>query len=151
MGLLNSPLDSKDQTSQSWGKSTLTIHWKDWCWSWSASILATWCEEPTHWKRPWCWERLRAGGEVGGRRWDGWMASLTQWRCLSKLQETEEDREAWYAAVHGVAESRTRLSNWATTTLHFLLPPMSTHYTGFRETVKTGSKVKMATERATSR
>ena len=33
----------------------------------------------THWKRPWCWERLRAGGEVGGRGWDGWMASLTQW------------------------------------------------------------------------
>ena len=36
-----------------------------------------WCEELTHWKRPWCWERLRAGGE-GDRGWDGWMASLTQ-------------------------------------------------------------------------
>ena len=70
---------------------------------------------------------------------------------MSKLQETEEDREAWYAAVHGVAESRTRVSNRTTTMLHFLLPPMSTHYTGFGETVKTGGKVKMATERATSR
>ena len=35
--------------------------------------------ELAHWKRPWCWERLRAGGEGGNRRWDGWMASLTQW------------------------------------------------------------------------
>ena len=43
------------------------------------NTLATWCEEPTHWKRPWCWGRLRAGGEGGSRGWDGWMASLTQW------------------------------------------------------------------------
>ena len=35
------------------------------------------CEEPIHWKRPWCWERLKAGGEGDDRRWDGWMASLT--------------------------------------------------------------------------
>ena len=41
--------------------------------------LATWCKEPTHWKRPWCWERLRAGGEGSNRGWDGWMASSTQW------------------------------------------------------------------------
>ena len=41
--------------------------------------LVTWCEELTHWKRPWCWERLRAGGEGDHRRWDGWMASPTQW------------------------------------------------------------------------
>ena len=40
--------------------------------------LATSCEEPTHWKRPWCWERLRAGGEGDDRGWDGWMASPTQ-------------------------------------------------------------------------
>ena len=36
------------------------IHWKDWCWSWNSNTLATWCEELTHWKRPWCWERLKA-------------------------------------------------------------------------------------------
>ena len=40
-------------------------------------LWATWCEEPTHWKRPWCWERLREG-EGGERGWDGWMASPTQ-------------------------------------------------------------------------
>ena len=37
------------------------------------------CEEHTHWKRPWCWERLKAGGEGGDRGWDGWRASPTQW------------------------------------------------------------------------
>ena len=53
--------------------------WKDWCWSWSSNILATWWEELTHWKRPWCWERLKAGGEGDNRGWDGWMALPTQW------------------------------------------------------------------------
>ena len=50
-----------------------------WCWSWNSNILAIWCEELTHLKRPWCWERLRAGGEGDDRGWDGWIASLTQW------------------------------------------------------------------------
>ena len=53
--------------------------WKDWCWSWNSNTLATCCEELTHWKRPWCWERLRAGGEGDDIGWDGWMASPTQW------------------------------------------------------------------------
>ena len=43
------------------------------------STLATWCEELTHLKRPWCWERLMAGGEGEDRGWDDWMASPTQW------------------------------------------------------------------------
>ena len=43
--------------------------------------LATWCEEPTHWKRPWCWQGLRAG-EGGDRGWDGWMASSAQWEWV---------------------------------------------------------------------
>ena len=41
--------------------------------------LATWCEELTHLKRPWCWERSKAGGEESDRGWDGWMASPTRW------------------------------------------------------------------------
>ena len=60
------------------GKSVLNIHWKDWSWSWNSSTLATGGEEPNRWKRPWCWERLRAGREGGDRGWDGWMASPTQ-------------------------------------------------------------------------
>ena len=42
-------------------------------------LLATCWEELTHWKRPWCWQRLKAGGEGDGRGWDGCMASLTRW------------------------------------------------------------------------
>ena len=68
-----------DLTSQSKRKSVLNIHWRDWCWGWSSNTLATWCEELTHWKRPWCWERLKAGGEGDDRVGDGWMASPIQW------------------------------------------------------------------------
>ena len=57
----------------------LSVHWKEWCWNWNSSTLATRCEELTHWKRPWCWERLKAGGEGDNREWDCWMASPTQW------------------------------------------------------------------------
>ena len=59
-----------NQTSQSWKKSTLNIHWKDWCWSRSSNTLATWCDESTHWKTPGCWERLRVK-EESIRGWDG--------------------------------------------------------------------------------
>ena len=55
------------------------VHWKDWCWSWNSNTLATACEELTHWKRPWCWEELGAGGEGDNSGWDGWMTSVTQW------------------------------------------------------------------------
>ena len=55
------------------------VHWKDWCWSWNSNTLAIWLEELTHWKRPWCLERLRAAGEGDDRGWDGWMASPTWW------------------------------------------------------------------------
>ena len=53
-------------------KLTLETHWKDWCWSWSSNILVTPCQQPTHWKRPWKWEKLKAKGEEGNRGWDGW-------------------------------------------------------------------------------
>ena len=52
---------------------------KDSCWSWNSNTLATWYKEMTYLKRPWCWERLRAGGEWDNRGWDGWMASPNQW------------------------------------------------------------------------
>ena len=69
-----------DQTSQSLRKSTLNIRWRYWCWN--SSTLATWCEEPTHWKRHryWeSWERLRTRGECEDREWDDWTARLSQW------------------------------------------------------------------------
>ena len=68
-----------DPTSPFWRRSVLDVHWKDWCWGWNSDTLATSCEELTHWKRPWCWEGLRAGGEGDDRGWDGCMASPTRW------------------------------------------------------------------------
>ena len=67
-----------DQTSPSSRKSVLNVHWKDWCWSWNSNPLATWCKKVTPWKRPWCWERSKAG-EADDRGWDGRMASQTWW------------------------------------------------------------------------
>ena len=70
--------DTARRSNQSILKEISPVHWKDWCWSWNSSTLATSCEEVTHWKRFWCWEGLGAGGEGFDRGWDGWMASLTQ-------------------------------------------------------------------------
>ena len=62
-----------------WGNLGLILSTENWCWSWNSNTLTTWCEEVTYWKRPWCWARLKAGGEGDKRGWDGWMASPTQW------------------------------------------------------------------------
>jgi len=103
-------------TSPSQRKLILNVYWKDWCWSWNCNTLATWCEELTHWKRPWCWERLKARGEGDDRRWDGWMASPTQWTwvwinpgvddgqgslaCCSPCGRRESDMTEWLNLFH---------------------------------------------------
>ena len=69
----------RDPTSPFWRRSTLGFFWKEWCWSWNSSTLATSCEELTYRKRLWCWEGLGAGGEGDNRGCDGWMASSTWW------------------------------------------------------------------------
>ena len=56
-----------DPTSPFKMRSVLGVHWKDWCWSWKSNTLAILCEELRHLKRPWCWERLRAGGKGDNR------------------------------------------------------------------------------------
>ena len=89
-----------DQTNQSSRKSILNIHWKDWCLSWDFNTLATWCKELTHWKRPWCWERLKAGGEGDDRGWDGWRASLTEWTWV-----WASSRSWWWTGRPGVLQS----------------------------------------------
>ena len=101
-----------DPTSPSWRRSVLGVYWKDWCWSWNSNTLATWCEELTDLKRPWCWERLRAGGEGDDRGWDGWMASLTWWTWI-----WVDSGSWWWTGKPGVLRSmglqiQTQLSNW---------------------------------------
>ena len=73
-----SPGQQGDQTNPSKRKSVLNIHWKDWCWSWNSSTLATWCKELTHWKRPWML------GKIEGRR-RGWLMM----RCLDDITDSK--------------------------------------------------------------
>ena len=75
LGLEGLGLDWIDQISQSWRKSVLNIHYKDWCCS--SNTLTTWCKVPTHWKRPWCQQRLKAkkrAAEDEMVRWHYWLS-----------------------------------------------------------------------------
>ena len=75
---LESPLDCKEiQPGNPKVNQSLNIHWRINAEAETPVLLATWCKVLTHLKRPWCWERLKAG-EGDNRGWDGWMASLTQ-------------------------------------------------------------------------
>ena len=99
-----------DPTSPSLRRSVLNVHLKDWCWS--CNTLATWCEKLTHWKRPWCWERLKAGGEGDDRGWDGWKAPLTRWTWV-----WGNSRSWWWTGRPGMPQSMRSQRvghNWAT-------------------------------------
>ena len=72
--------------------------WKDWCWN--SNTLVTWYEELTHWKRPWCWEWLKAGGEADDRGWFGWMASPTWWTWV-----WGSSRSWWWMGKPGILQS----------------------------------------------
>ena len=86
-------------------KSTLSSHWKGWCWS--SNILVTSCEELTQWKKTLeLWERLKAKG--GGEGQESITNSMDI--NLSKLREIGKDRVVWHVAVHEVAKNQTQLS-----------------------------------------
>ena len=80
------------------------------------NTLATWWEELTHLKRPWCWERLKVEEGVD-RGWDGWMASPTQWTWV-----WVNSGSWWWTGRPGVLQSmglqRVR-HNWATELLNW--------------------------------
>ena len=90
----------------------LGVHWRDWCWSWNSNTLATWCEELTHLKIPWCWERLRVGGEGDNRGWDGWMASPNQWTWV--LADSGSWWWTWRPGVLQFMGSQRVGHNWST-------------------------------------
>ena len=109
---LESPLDCKEiqavhrKGNQSWifiGRADAEAE---------AAILWPPNSKNWHWKRPWCWERLKAG-EWDNRGWDGWMASPTQWTWVwVNSRSFVMDRAACRAAVCGVARCWTWLSGW---------------------------------------
>ena len=107
--ILESPLDCKEiQPVHPKGDQSWVLYWKDWCWSWNSNTLATWCEELTHLKRPWCWERLRAREEGGDRGWDGWMASPAQWTWICV-----DSGSRWWTVLSFMGSQRVG-HDWAT-------------------------------------
>ena len=109
---LESPLDCKIQPVHPKGDQP----WKGWCWNWNSNTLATWCKELTHWKRPWCWGRLRAGGGGDNRGWDGWMASPTQWTWVWVNSESwwwsGRPGMLWFMGLQRVGHDWATELNW---------------------------------------
>ena len=82
---------------------------------------ATWCEEVTHLKGPWCWERLKVGGEGDDRGWVGWMASLTWWTWV-----WVNSRSWWWTGRPGMLQfmgSQRVGHDWATELNWHLISP----------------------------
>ena len=89
---------------------------------WSSNTLATWCEESTHWKRPWCWERSKAGGEEDDTGWDGWMASPTLWTWV-----WADSRRHWRTGNPGMLQSmglQRVKHDWETEQDHTYIPSL---------------------------
>ena len=95
----------------------------DWCWSWSSNPLATWYKEPTHLKRPWCWERLRERGEELRERGEergkkdkvvGWHHWLSGHEFAQTLGDREEQGSLACCNPWSHKESQTQLSDWTT-------------------------------------
>ena len=111
---LESPLDCKEiqpvhpKGNQSWvfiGRTDAEAETR---------ILWPPIEELTHLKRPWFWERLKAGGEGDDRGWAGWMVSLTRWTWVwvNSGSWWWTGRPGVLCVVHGVPKNQRWLSDW---------------------------------------
>ena len=105
-------LREKEKSAESIHKKNKWLDKKEIRLSSKFGSIHTSCEELTHWKRPWCWEGLGAGGEGDDRGWDGWMASLTRWTWV-----WVNSGSWWWTGRPGVlwfmgSQSRTWLSDW---------------------------------------
>ena len=110
--LLRVPSTARRSNQSFWRRWALGVLWKDWCWSWNSSTLATSCEDLTHWKIFWWWEVLGAGGKGDDRGWDVSLASLTWWTWV-----WVNSRSWWWTGRPGVLRflgSQGIRHDWAT-------------------------------------
>ena len=94
--------------------STLDIHWKDQCWSWSSNTLATLHKEPTHWKRPWCWGKIEGKRRRGRQRMRWLDGIMTQWTRVSANSRREWSLacgSSWGPKESGIIEQQNNNSN----------------------------------------
>ena len=120
--MLESPLDCKEiqpvnpKGNQSWifiGRTDAKAE---------APILVTWCKEVTHLKRPWCWGRLKAGGEGDDRGWDSWMTPPTRWTWV-----WASSRSWWWTGKPDVLQSMGRRELDTTEQLNLFLTIVLSH------------------------
>ena len=117
---LESPLDCKEiqpvhpKGDQSWvfigrtdAEAETLILWPSDGHLISFTLLYILFQRLTHWKRPWCWERLKAGGEGNDRGWDDWVASSTQWTWV-----WVNSGSWWWTGRPGVLQSTGSQSHW---------------------------------------
>ena len=133
-----------DPTSPFWRRSALGFLWKDWCWSWNSSTLATCCEEPTHWKRSW-----------SGKDWRQEEKSMTEdemvewhhWLDGSEFEQAPgvgDGQEGLACFVHAITKSQTWLSDWTELIVPHLSPVMLTEVVKFFEFLTVLASKKLA-------